>query len=98
MESKIQIDFTVHRQERILINFIPSDDLRDKLIGMFLQTATPHNQVCDGYCILSKLEGNKNGGFTAELLPIHPIDMVKHIDLIKQNADKFKTDDPLPGY
>ena len=87
MESKIQIDIDIHRQELIHIQCAATDDLRDKLLNMFLGTALPH-EILDGYCRIS-LVGTKDGIIHAEIVPIHPLDMVKHIDIIKENAEKI---------
>lgn len=98
MESKITIDIDIHRQEHINLRWSPTDDVRDKLLAMFLQTSVPGGYgegngptVLDGYCRLSVIGRNMDSGLTAEIIPIHPIDMPKHIKLIEENADKFKT-------
>lgn len=97
MESKVLIDVNYQRQEHISIKWRPSEDVRDKLLAMFLQTACPEglpeNTVIDGYCRVSILGKTGEGGIVAEIIPIHPIEMPKHIDLIEVNADKFKASD-----
>jgi hypothetical protein len=93
MESKIQIDIDLHRQERILVQLRHTDDLRDKLIAMFLQTAIPDGgswRIRDGYCRLSVISDEGNGA-CAEIVPIHPIDMPNHIEEIQRNADNWRT-------
>jgi len=92
MESKIQIDIDMFRQERILIQLKHTDDLRDKLIAMFLQTAIPDGgswRIRDGYCRISLI--SDDGGSVAEITPIHPIDMPKHIEEIQRNCDNWRT-------
>lgn len=96
MESKIRIDIDEHRQERILIQLRHSDDVPDKLLAMLLQTAIPDGggwRIRDGYCRVSILsvEGN---GVCAEIVPIHPIDMPKHLGQISENAGNWATDLP----
>lgn len=97
MESKVLIDVNYHRQEHISIRWRPSDDVRDKLLAMFLQTACPEgmpeNTVLDGYCRVSILGKTGEGGLVAEIIPVHPIEMPKYIEQIKENAAKFKTAD-----
>lgn len=87
MLSTIKIDIDCHRQEHISIKWSPSDDPRDKLIAMFLQMAAPND--LDGYARVTILGKNMDGGLSAEIAPIHPIDMPKHIPLIREAADKY---------
>jgi len=89
MLSTIKIDIDSHRREHVSIKSTPSDDPRDKLVGLFLQTATPSPITLDGYARVTKLEQTADGGWLAEIVPIHPVDMVDHIELIKENAAKF---------
>lgn len=93
MLSKVLIDINVHRQEHISVRWANSDDPRDKLVAMFLQAACPEglpeNTVLDGYCRISILGKTGEGGIVAEIVPIHPLEMPKHIDIIKDNADKI---------
>jgi hypothetical protein len=102
MESKIQIDIDIHRQESIRVKWKHSDDLRDTLVNMFLHTATPGFNgthaisVLDGYCRISFASKNEDGSYEAAIVPIHPIDMPKHIDLIRENAQKFNPSDESP--
>jgi hypothetical protein len=91
MESKILIDLDMHRQERILIQYkFNEDDLRDKLLGMFLQTALPDGgswKIRDGYCRISILGDDKY--FVAEIVPLHPTHAPGHIEQIQKNIDAF---------
>jgi len=95
MQSKVLIDINQHRQEHVFIRFIPTEDPRDKLVGLFLQTACPAglpaNNILDGFCRISLLEQHPDGGLSAEIIPIHPLEMPNYISMIKENADKFKT-------
>lgn len=92
MESKIRIDIDEHRQERILIQLRHSEDVPDKLLAMFLQTALPNGgswRIRDGYCRVSLL--SNDASCVAEIVPIHPTDMPKHIEEINKNAENWAT-------
>lgn len=91
MESKVMVDIDIHhRQEYIKVNLNGRQDVRDKLLRQFLQTAIPDGLV-DGYCRIS-IVGNTQGDLiNAEIVPVHPIDMQKHISIIQENASKFNT-------
>ena len=89
MESKIQIDINAQRKEHLTVKYIPSEDLRDKLLGMFLNTAIPMGVgILDGYCRISVLEYT-GSLVTVQIIPMHPSDVPKHIPLIEENATKF---------
>lgn len=98
MESKIQIDIDINRQENIRIKWKNSEDVRDTLVNMFLHTSMPgfndSHEICikDGYCRISLLSQEPDGSWSAEIVPIHPIEMQKHIYLIEENAGKFQTE------
>jgi hypothetical protein len=93
MLSKVLIDINCHRQEHISVRWNNSDDPRDKLVHMFLQTACPdglpESAILDGYCRISILGKTSEGGIVAEIVPIHPLEMPKHIELIKENSGKI---------
>lgn len=100
MDSRVQIDINPSsRKERILIKHMPSEDLRDAIVGFFVHTACPDvpnssERLLDGYCRISVLGSVGShgvpGSYTAvEILPIHPIDMPEHIARIEENAAKF---------
>lgn len=91
MESKIFIDISTNRQERILIQQKHTEDVRDKLLAMFLQTALPDGgswKIRDGYCRLSILGDDQY--FSAEIVPIHPTDAPGHIEIMSRNAETFQ--------
>lgn len=95
MESRISIDIDIDREERLLVNFAHSEDVRDKLLAMFLQHALPfesgkNQPIFDGYCRICFLERPTERSMMAEIRPIHPIDMLKHIPFIEETASKFE--------
>lgn len=84
MESKILIDISYStREPQILINHVDSDDPRDKLISMFTGQAMPG--VRDGYCRIERSHTGTAGERIA-IMPLDPLEVVKHIPTIKQNA------------
>lgn len=95
MESKIQVDINIHREPNIRVKWKNTEDVRDTLVNMFLHSAMPgfndSHAICvkDGYCRISVVSQEADGSLTAEIIPIHPREMPKHIPLIQENADKF---------
>lgn len=100
MDSRVQIDINPSsRKERIFIKHMPSEDLRDAIVGFLVYTACPDvpnstERILDGYCRISVLGSVGSpqvpGSYTAvEIIPIHPMDMPKHVEIILYNAAKF---------
>ena len=99
MESKVMVNLNWHREVVIAIKHdIPDDvrepdqDVRDRMVHMFLNEAAPQLLVRDGFAQVRLVYDDKGHRFF-EIKPIHPIEMPKYIDLINENAGKFKTSD-----
>jgi hypothetical protein len=89
MESKISIDVDYEMNPAITIKFKSTEDVRDRLVGLFLQKAIPKDVTFDGFARISRLNSLDDGTLLAEIIPIHPMDAPKHIDRIRENAGKF---------
>lgn len=95
MESKVLIDIDIHRQEHIKLHVVPSDDVRDKLLVMFVETTMPcggEKKLLNGYCrirTVRRIDKDEKVSLLLEIVPVHPIDMLKCIPLVKENAALF---------
>src|ERR1700734_4116859 len=91
MESKIQIDVDYEMNPSITLKHKTTDDVRDRLVALFIQKAVPKDMSYEGFARVSRLHMDDDGTLLAEVIPIHPIDMPKWIDRIRENAAKFET-------
>ncbi len=96
MESKVIINLNWQREVVIGVKHTlrddvhePDQDLRDRLVHMFLNESAPLLMVRDGFAQV-RLVYDEKGTRLFEIKPIHPIEMPKFIPLIQENADKFK--------
>lgn len=91
MESKIMIDIDYETKPVVSIRQKNTEDVRDRLVALFVQTAAPNGYCYDGYARVSRLQVEDDGIQRAEITPIHPMEMVKHFEMIRDNAKKFST-------
>lgn len=84
MESKILIDISYStREPMIVIQHTFSDDPRDKLINMLIGQAMPGAQ--NGYCRITRTHSDKGAEYI-EIVPLDPIDVIRHIPQIVELA------------
>lgn len=100
MESKVLISLNWHKDVVISVDcpirrgdirLLADIDVRDRMVEMFINDASPIGMVDDGYAQVRKMY-DEAGHRYYEIVPIHPIEMPKHIPLIEGNANKFKTE------
>lgn len=85
----MSIDISSQRQEHITLRYQWSEDPRDKLMAMFIYHAVPDGILNDGFARISVLGKNPDGSTLVEIVPIHPIDMPSHAEIIRANAEMF---------
>jgi hypothetical protein len=83
MFSKIFIDLNTHKDVHIRLTRNDSDDVRDKMVAMFIQEAAPAITT-DGFCMIRSVDPENQKVY--EIVPIHPLDMPRFIGLIFENA------------
>lgn len=84
------IDIDYENTPSIAISQRNTEDVRDRLVSLFINKAVPKDIFLDGFARISRLEVLDNGTVKAEIIPIHPLDMPKYIDHIQKNAAEFK--------
>lgn len=101
MDSKVLISLNWHKEVVISIDcpvrkgdirLLADIDVRDRMVEMFTNDASPGGSVNDGYAQVRKMY-DEGGHRYYEIVPIHPIDMPKHINFIIHNANQFKNGD-----
>lgn len=84
MESKIFIDINyASRSPQIVIRQKDSEDPRDKITSMFINESMPG--VRDGYCRIERYADDP-ATYVAIITPVHPVDMINHIQTIAKFA------------
>lgn len=80
MLSKITIDVDSLNRVQILIKYIPSEDLRDRLVRRFIEGVGLQN----GYVSFRIEEERTDGQKIATLIPVPPLIMEKELPVIVQ--------------
>lgn len=84
MKSQIRIEVDHDNQPIIKIQYVETDDVRDKLVKKFLETFGGSSCWATFYYEGSPLDKNK----TAYIRPIHPTDLPEAVKPIITEAEK----------
>lgn len=79
MNSKITIDVSHDGHEQILLKYVPSEDLRDRLLARFIQKFTYQQSMA----VFLVTEERPDGTTTAIIQPLSPYELEDHVERVQ---------------
>lgn len=85
MKSRISIDVDYDNQPVIKIEYAHSDDVRDKLVSMFMSTFEGNSMYATFYFV-----GSQENGKTALIRPVPPQLLRRNVEIMDEAASHYE--------